>query len=273
MRGCEVILPGGIVDEHGLERHARFQLLTGRLEKAIAEADDHDRASYVSSVLALALDTIGQEAAGLEQVRQLCVADREFLMLQLASLLDGEQLWLKLRCAYCDALFDVDVRRDQLPVKQAGKGYPFAEIELNGHRLRLRVPIGKDQEGLFQLEDEVAMQQLLQRCITEIDGNAPERNFVQALGGDDINHIDAALDEASPAVCNRLHVRCPECDGEQQAEIDHYTLNGLDECELYGEVHTLASHYHWSEESILDLPQDRRRRYLALINRSLGVLT
>ncbi len=36
--------------------------------------------------------------------------------------------------------------------------------------------------------------------------------------------------------------------------------------ELYKEVHTLASHYHWSENEILDLTRNKRKEYLELIN-------
>ena len=32
----------------------------------------------------------------------------------------------------------------------------------------------------------------------------------------------------------------------------------------------LALHYHWSEADILRLPTPRRRRYLALLEKSLG---
>ncbi len=39
---------------------------------------------------------------------------------------------------------------------------------------------------------------------------------------------------------------------------------------LYREVHTLARYYHWSEVDILALSRERRRRYLALIDRALG---
>ena len=39
---------------------------------------------------------------------------------------------------------------------------------------------------------------------------------------------------------------------------------------LLDEVHAIAWHYHWSEADILDLPRDRRRRYLDLIAASLG---
>ena len=66
-------------------------------------------------------------------------------------------------------------------------------------------------------------------------------------------------------------MNCPECGREQFAELDHYGLSIINRHHFYDEVHTLASHYHWSEQAILELPQARRRLYLGMINRSTGL--
>ena len=115
------------------------------------------------------------------------------------------------------------------------------------------------------------MQRLLQSCIRLVNGEAPAKEFINKLSEPDIETIDEALDEASPAVCSQLLVTCPECTREQYAELDHYDLAGMNEHSFDDEVHTLASHYHWSEAAILDLSQARRRRYLDLISRSAGL--
>jgi hypothetical protein len=192
-------------------------------------------------------------------------------MLRLAAMLDGEQMWLKADCGHCEALFDVDVRRCDLPVKQAGPGFPQVTLGVQEGMIDVRVPTGADQELIGEKSEAEAMQQLLQRCIRSVNGEPPGKEFIDNLSGPDIEAIDKALDEASPAVCNQLLVTCPECGREQQAELDHYDLAGLNEHYFYDEVHTLASHYHWSEAVILDLPQARRRRYLGMINRSAGM--
>ena len=103
------------------------------------------------------------------------------------------------------------------------------------------------------------------------DDELPDEFFFSRLNESDIEAIDEALDTASPSVCDQLLVTCPECDCSQRAELDHYTLSGINERLFYDEIHTLASHYHWSEEAILNLPRKRRRLYLSLINRSAGM--
>jgi hypothetical protein len=222
-------------------------------------------------VLGSALESIGDQPADAEGVADLCVADRQYLMLRLAAMLDGEQMWLKVGCGHCDALFDVDVRRCDLPVKQAGQGFPQVTLRVKEWTIDGRVPTGADQECIGEQTEAEAMQQLLQRCIRSVNDEPPGKEFINNLSEPDIEAIDEALDEASPAVCNQLLVTCPECGREQYAELDHYALAGMNEHYFYDEVHTLASHYHWSEAAILDLPQARRRRYLGMINRSAGM--
>lgn len=269
MRGIEVTLPGGVLKDGRIERQTRFRPLTGRIEQGLIELGrDADCPGYVTAVLGCALDTIGDAPV---DAAQLSVADRQYLMVRLAAMLYGEQMWLNVVCGHCQAMFDVDIRRCDLPLKQAGRDYPHATLRVNQRDIGIRVPTGADQERIAEQAEEDAMQQLLQCCIRSVNGAPPSRDFVDGLSGSEISTIDEALDEVSPAVCDQLLVTCPECERDQHAELDHYALANVDGHLFYDEVHTLASHYHWSEAAILDLPRSRRRVYLGMINRSAGM--
>jgi hypothetical protein len=222
-------------------------------------------------VLDSTLDSIGDQPADAAHVADLCVADRQYLMMRLASMLNGEQMWLKVDCGHCEAPFDVELRRCDLPVKEAGQGFPLVTVNLKDWVIETRIPTGKDQESIGKISEEEALKQLLQNCICSVNGEPPDKEFIENLTESDIEAIDMALDDASPAVCNQLLVTCPECEKEQYAELDHYFLAGMNRHFFYDEVHTLASHYHWSEAAILDLSRDKRRLYLGLINRSAGI--
>ncbi len=272
MQQMDVLLPGGLPYNGGLERQVSFRPLTGRIEEALIDfAKGLDRCTYVTAVLAAVLDRIGQQPVDASHVAQLCVADRQYLMLRLAALLDGEQLWMKINCGQCEQPFDVDLRRCDLPLKQAGADFPRVTLQLRKCVIELRVPTGADQERIAQLAEEQAIQQLLQYCIRSVNGEATDSEFIRCLSDDEIDLIDEALDEVSPALCQQLLVACPECGQQQYAELDHYALPGINEHFFYDEVHTLASHYHWSEAAILELPLARRRLYLDMINRSAGM--
>lgn len=272
MYGIAVTLPGGLSTDDGIERQARFHPLTGRIEQKLIEfTSAHNRTDYVTAVLSSTLQSIGKQPVTNKLVSTLCVADRQYLMLRLAAMLDGEQVWLKLSCGHCHSLFDVDIQRCDLPVKPAGENYPRVTLQLKNSTINARIPTGEDQQKIAELSDEQAMFALLKKCICSVNGDLPSEEFIRTLSEADIESIDETLDEVSPAVCNQLLVNCPECGREQYAELDHYDLSGINRHFFYHEVHTLASHYHWSEAEILDLPQSRRHLYLDMINRSSAV--
>lgn len=269
MGSMEVSLPGGLLENGCVERRARFRQLTGHLESALIELDKNtSRPSYVSSVLALALESIGSHTVDVKRVSSLCVADRQFLMLRLAAMLSGEQQWLKVTCGHCKAFFDVDFSRCDLPVKEAVVGFPFVKLNLEAGEAELRVPTASEQMDVVGLPDDEAMQHMLQCCVYSLNNASPVEAAVRQLSDADIAAIDQALDRLSPAVCDELLVICPECKREQSAKLDHYHLSGLDSNSFYAEVHTIAMHYHWSETEILNMARSKRHRYLGLIDRS-----
>ncbi len=272
--GINFDVPGGLVIDGAIERSVRFLPLTGKIEQSLIDLGKGlSRPGYVTAVLASVMDTIGNQAVNAERVADLCVADRQYLMVRLAAILDGEQMWLQVTCTHCDSLFDAEVRRCDLPVKPAGENFPVVTLRIKEWDIDTRVPTGADQQRIGNSSEEEAMQQLLQNCILSVNGNLPEKDFVKNLTESDIDTIDEALEEVSPAVCNQLCLTCPECGGGQHAELDHYGLAGINKHFFYGEIHTLASHYHWSEQAILELPQVKRHLYLNLINRSSGMMS
>lgn len=265
----EVTIPGGLPENGSVEQRVTFKELTGRMVLALIELNkEMDTPSYVSSVLSIALDQIGDRRVDTACADELCVADRQYLMLRLAARLSGEQLWLKITCAHCMEPFDVSIRRSDLPIEERGSGFPYVKLKIRSDEIEMRLPTGADQASIKEMSDREAEQHILDRCLRFVNGSRPDEGVVQRLFDDDIDEIDQALDRVSPAVCTQLLVVCPECRREQNVELNHYRLSSLDGDTFYEEIHTLAMHYHWSEDEILDMPQSRRHRYLDLISRS-----
>lgn len=262
MLDMEVILPGGVLIKGNVERHVRFNRVTGNMEMALVELDRSDDLSYASSLLELVLESIGDHPVDRNVVDSLTPADRQFLMLRLAAMLEGELVWLKATCGKCGSPFDVEIRRCDLPVKEAGEGYPQINVQLASGSAVVRVPTAADQISIMHFQESEAVKRLLERCLISLDSEAA------MLSEEDIERIDDALDRISPAVCSELLVECPECHAEQRAVLNHYRLAGLNAATFLNEIHTLAMYYHWSEEEILSMSRERRHRYLKLIDRS-----
>jgi hypothetical protein len=250
-----MLLPGGIVRDGERRRDFAFRPVDGALEAALAEAAAaSSMPKAVTSVLAAALAELGGEPVGEETVRNLPVGDRQFLVRQLSVYLGHDPVWLTAVCRACGESFDFEVRQADLPVKEAGESFPFAEAG----GLRLRVPTGADQEAIAGFSDERAVRALFERC---------------RLGGDgDLAAAEAALEEASPEVALAALASCPACGASNEVSVDPYLGLPAHSEELFAEVHSLALNYHWSEAEILALPRARRQLYLRLIDRSRGLV-
>jgi len=267
-------LPGGILRDGARRRDFAFRPLTGAVELALAEAAGADSPlpARVTAALAAALEHVGGEPPLPETVAGLAVADRHFLMGRLATGLGLGESWLTARCGRCGERFDFSVMYGDLPVKEAGEGYPFAQVETSLGPCRFRVPTGADQEFLAVINDErEAFGCLVGRCLVDFPG--PGRGDGQpTFTADDLVRIESALEAVAPEVAVSVQAPCPACGTIHVIDVDPYgALSRNASGGLFQEIHILAATYHWSEGEILALPLERRRRYLELIDRGRGM--
>lgn len=270
-----VELPGGILFDGKLRRDVIFKPLTGYIEKKIEEIrnTENDPVSYVSRVLMNSLKSIAGKTPEYDVVNSLSVVDRQFLMLQLAIVLDGENIWLQPKCKQCNARYDVKINRKELPVETSKDSYPYANVSIAEKEIKLRIPQGKDQFGLLNLSTKQIVYSLLKSCIETVNKHQPGDEFIRCLTNSDIEAIESALDKISPAICTQLSAVCPECASREEIQLNPYMLARTSDETLFNDIHYIASHYHWSEQAILDLPRERRQHYLRLIDAHHGIYT
>jgi hypothetical protein len=262
-----MLLPGGLLRGGELRRQVTLRPLDGELELLIAET--RTRAGQfqqaVSQVLAGAIEELDGEAMTPTVAGELCVADRQFLMRQLACALGLGRHWLSVSCTHCSQTFDVEIDLETLPVREAGASFPFATVETAAGQLRLRVPSGADQlAASAQASPEQAERELLRLCLVE-PATPP------ALSSAELTLVEEALEDVSPAVVTRLAATCPECRQVQELRLDPYAAMSTPAERVLDEVHVLASHYHWSERDILGLSRERRQFYLSRVDRARGL--
>ena len=273
-------LPGGLMFHSRVLRRVRLRPITGRIERRVAQLLSGERSpACISAVMACTASSIDGVALTAERAAALCVADRQWFMLQLGIALSGDQVWLSCKCASCGGEFDVGYTRSAVPVSSSASPYPFAEAVIAAGAFRMRVPTGGDQQAIWDASDPDALERvLLRRCVLEVRrGDEPiDPDLVLAeLSEADLDELDARLDAVAPSVATHISTACLECGGAQRVPIDPYDVwshgtfsrgSALDE-----EVHILACNYHWSEREILSLTLPLRRRYLALIDRQRGM--
>lgn len=266
------MLPGGVQCQDSLRRDYDFRPLTGEVEMGLAEvmARARDLPGQVTLALQAALAHVGGRLPDAAMIDGMSVGDRQFLMTRLAGVLGLEQAWLTATCRHCGESFDFPLNYAQLPVKPAGSGFPGAHISTERGMLTLRVPNGMDQRAVLEIADlQLARQTLAKRCVTAWDGG--DLSTLELNAGE-VAAIEAALESVAPEIATEVMAPCPECGADNRVSIDPYFCLGRVSQDLFADVHRLASHYHWSETEILAMPRWRRQRYLALIDRSRGMM-
>jgi hypothetical protein len=272
-------LPGGLWHNDELHREVAFKPITGLVEMAIDEACQKALNLPEAATIALAasLLNIGRFAATPSLVDDLSIGDRQFIAQQLAVQLDMGEFWMTSACTNCGEHFDFLIRFSQLPVTEAGNGYPFAQVNTSIGRLWWRVPTGADQKVLAGDvdEDENLIRILVERCLVNDPFGENEDGSTRKLGGlsdDDLKMVETALESIAPKVTTEVGVTCIACGKIGKIHIDPYWFLSRNRGEVIEQIHTIALNYHWSETEILALPKKRRRRYLKLIERSMGMV-
>jgi hypothetical protein len=202
-------------------------------------------------------------------VETLCVADRHFLMRELARHLGAEAGWFSATCGACGSRFDFELAYGDLPVKPAGTGFPLAEVEVEGQTFTLRLPTGRDQADLLSVPSDERLAYLIRQLVVSptVDPSWPGE-----VDPGTLERIEEALEDISPAVLLEVTGPCPECGKNNRVSLEPYEALDQSGGGLMEEVHRIAWHYHWSEQDILSLPQNRRMRYLRLIDASRGMV-
>lgn len=279
-------LPGGFWSDGVCYRDAEIRPLNGHDESFLLEVGGSMApVELASMLLSRCVCRLGRfSPAGLEQVRDLVVGDREALLLQIRRVTLGERMQCIVQCPEqgCGQKMDLELKISDLLVPAYEPGEAEYERVISGqdaaYRVRFRLPTGRDLEAAMvaaQASIDAAEELVLRRCICRL-GNPQEQP------SDDVNRVPSgplplAVSQTLPQLMEKLdpqaelllRLSCPSCQTDFQLEFDPaaYLLRELinSEGQFYRQVHLLGFHYHWSESEILSMTVARRKLYLGLL--------
>jgi Family of unknown function (DUF6760)/T4 bacteriophage base plate protein len=282
-------LPGGFFAEDGtLHQEVQLSALTGREEELLAQRDNTQSASLVTTILSQTIKRLGTIAPVSETITgKLLVADRQFLLLKLRELTFGDKVEATLTCPWpdCGKKVDMNFSTHDIPVKESKEKAPYYSMKLSqeaafkiesGELVRevmFRLIDGSDQEvvsPLLRRNEAEALSLLLKRCILRIgDIQNPGDELLSRLSPLARMEIEKEIAIRAPHVEMNMEASCPECKREFDVPFDIHNFffgrmrTSLDL--LYREIHYLAYHYHWSENEILDMTRDKRHKYIEVL--------
>jgi hypothetical protein len=276
------MLPGGYWDSTGV-LHREFELcaLTGHDEEVLAQMSRPESASLVSAVLSRTVRRLGEISPVTEDiVRQLLIADRQYLLLKLRQCTFGDMVRANLFCPWgdCGGRVSMEFRIGDLPIDEPVERAPYYTFQLpsaalaeeddeSRREVTFRLPNGADQEAVSPLlatNEAEALTLLLGRTVS-----TPSREEVIALPSAARAEIESEMERVAPKIELNIETTCPECKrpflvpfdlhrfffGELRTDLDF----------LYRQVHYLAYHYHWGEPDIMAMAGTKRQRYVELL--------
>jgi hypothetical protein len=195
----------------------------------------------------------------------LTVTDIETLLLRIHQAVFGDTIRAEARCADadCGARVDIAFSAGAYVAHHAPrppKGVEPAEREgwfrIVGEPVTFRLPNASDLLAVAGSKRPDG--ECLARCVDAAD--VPDRLR---------KRVERAMAALAPSLSHEVQGQCPECHRTMNADFDvlAYVLRELrDQAEsIYRDVHLLAFHYKWPEESILALPRSRRLRYARML--------
>ncbi len=282
-------MPGGYVGEDDVvHRHAELIPLTGREEELLNSSGDSVSALLVTRVLSRCVCRIGDIAPVTEGIaRNLLVGDRQYLLLKLREVTFGDGVQGTVNCPWpdCGQKVDIDFSLKEIPVKEIENRALYHSLRLSpqaafideqGEKHRkiiFRLPNGGDQEVLSSLlveNEALTLTKLLERCIQEIGPfNNLGTKFIHKLTPNARLEIEKHMEKIAPQVELNMGALCPECGREFTLPFDlqdfFFGELRVSQDLLYREVHYLAYHYHWSEREIMEMPREKRRKYIEVL--------
>ena len=186
---------------------------------------------------------------------ELSIGQRNRRLLELRETLFGPLLHCTTPCPECKNELEFEITTEDLNI-EAPPSQDEYQVTHDEKVISFRLPTTSDLEFVSKNDCvSSARTALLTRCLLSDVEDESQTDFV-------IEEMEAV----DPVAIMRLSLLCPSCDHEWVDEFDiasylwteltYWAQRHLDE------VHTLASHYGWSEQAIMSLGRGRRRAYL-----------
>lgn len=237
----------------------KLRELNGFDEQSVSNVDT---ATAINLIDRLLVRLSGSFAENLKAA-ELTSSDRDRLLAEVYDQTFGPRIESTIRCESCAELFDLTFTiRDLIGSLNSASSAPRdpdgTYRMANG--LRFRLPIGTDELAVVGLEPDVALQELIKRCV--LGSN-------ESIGAIEIDEVQEAMEDVAPILDRELEARCPECGSKHSVHFDiqFYLLRAfLQEKKRVGrEIHRLAIAYGWSLNEILSLTRSQRRTFVELI--------
>ncbi len=219
---------------------------------------------------ALLLLQLAHADHGKDRLMELTIGERDEMLLDVREHLFGSLIDAVDSCGACGAQVQVAFEIGRVREHSATTRSHSLTVLEDDYEVEARLPTSADLLAIRRcetIEDGRAL--LLARCVSRAryqDGDFDPRDLPESVQ----REIARAMGEADPLANIELVLACAACCHEWRRQFDVVDYLWT-EIERFGsktlrDVHLLARHYGWSEETIVGLSPFRRRWYLEMVS-------
>lgn len=248
------------------DRPAALRVFGSDMRDLAVEFANVERPRLVTNLLACCSQTSSGSPTPEHAIWELSLGTRIAAIVALAAGSERPLTW-RVRCGYADCGVEggLELTPGEIAALAAeAHREKLVPVKIGSRTAWLRRPTGADQRRWLESGTAPIPASLF------VDP-AFEDLVAEGIALDEIgDSIDRAMEESDPLVDFHLDVGCAEC-GRPTPHAPDLLAAALErlwlaQFDLIGQVHRLASHYHWTEEEICKVPGWRRQAYLACID-------
>jgi hypothetical protein len=208
---------------------------------------------------------------------------RNKALAELHSVYFGQNLQGWISCASCGEKLEFELDGRVITVEELNNdegSRPDETIVVN--RGTFRLPTSRDLAKAAQETDpRLAAIRIVENCRIEprphpgtstedggTSGQVPDLRS-ESWSDEDLEEIGDRMASADPLAETRLTLHCPKCENHWEETLDIVSFLWAEiearARRLLLEIHTLASAYGWTETEILSLSENRRARYVEMV--------
>ncbi len=214
------------------------------------------------------------EGESSSQSGEISIGQRDQLLLNIRQQVFGSQLVATVSCPSCNCQLELNFQASDFfaePKTESDLGNDKQEsnyIRHGDYEVHFRLPSNQDLLTIAKhVSNELARQELLERCLTEIKCNGHPAELPIPI--EVIECVIGEMELVDSHANLLLALKCSECENcwKDQFDILSFFWHEIGSWArgVLHEVHVLASAYGWSESEILALSAVRRRRYLEMV--------
>jgi len=264
-------LPHGIYSDASWLRKAELREITGYDESYLYEVSNLSVFKRSEALLERIVNFGNRiETENRHLLSKLTIGDMAALILQIRRMVFGEYIYSIISCPSCNTEMSLELKINHLLQPPLDEPRDFYDIKVENFMLKLRPVTNGD---ISQMRENICQENLTKRIIRScIINSTPE--LIEEIDDNLLEKISSNLAELDPQADLILDLVCPNCKYIFQVPFfpEDFFLREFDarQQQFEMEVHWLAFNYHWSEDSILSLTMNKRKRYVELINKSLS---